>query len=238
MAPQSPRQPAERSWPENIVAQRELALFEEAASVTERYSAPELEGDLAPIHARAVNHRLDALYARLVAVEELERELMRASARSRNAPSDLPAPAARDGKRLDHVVPLLELPACEDLDKGPRTRRHRRVETMVTALLAHDSSIARGVVLNVSPFGAFIASSEPLEAGSTLKVSFSLSLERRISGRSVVRWVRPWHELQPDVLPGIGIEFLATSTGATEELTAFVREQLAAASAVPSQCPT
>ncbi|MEM6533173.1 MAG: PilZ domain-containing protein [Myxococcota bacterium] len=197
------------------LAQRESSLVEQARDFVRRYGAQSPKVEMTVMQARVVVQRLKALYSRVAAIEELELGLAQAKEKiHRITPLSVSVPENDDDE-------VLALPSRQELPH-PDYRRSRRIETLATATVTNETVNATGVVLNVSEHGVFIATLATLAPASQILVQFALSTRHRVSAEGIVRWVRPWNEKLPDVLPGVGIEILPDELEAKEALSKFV----------------
>ncbi|MEM6730812.1 MAG: PilZ domain-containing protein [Myxococcota bacterium] len=134
---------------------------------------------------------------------------------------EFPKPAGSDLEVAADPRPALALPSASELRQ--RFRQEPRIDTTASAMLTTPGVRVHGVALNVSPRGAFIATSATLNPGAEVTVDLVLGDHQRVSGRAVVRWVRPWNRNHPRILPGVGIELASTESEALETLSNFVR---------------
>ncbi|MEO1170447.1 MAG: PilZ domain-containing protein, partial [Myxococcota bacterium] len=160
--------------------------------------------------------RLQSLYSRVAAIEELELGLAQAKRKLNDiSPLTLSVPHNDD----DEAVAL---PSTRELPRR-ECRRSQRIETLATASVSTELNNANGVVLNISHHGVFIATLAPLEPASRTLIQFALSTRHQVTAEGIVRWVRPWNEKYPDVLPGVGIEILPDELEAKDVLADFIR---------------
>jgi uncharacterized protein (TIGR02266 family) len=99
-------------------------------------------------------------------------------------------------------------------DDGER-RRGPRNQLSISVKLEGHNRLLRGATENVSVGGMFIDTQEGFELGTLLNVSCALPGGRVVKADGLVTWIR---EAAPDVVPGIGVEFLAMSDEDREAL--------------------
>lgn len=218
---------AEHSVSDGELSSRELELLKQKVSFAD------FGDDAIPIQHRAMHYRLRALYARVFEFEETERGRRDPCGAGAHTSSTLPSTAAKRG-----VLNTTTRRGGQDPSDSRMLRRLPRVATMATALLGHDGCVSRGVILNVGPQGAFIATATPLQPGATIAVTFTLLGLAPVTGEAMVRWVRSYQPRHPDLFPGVGIELLATASDARAILADFVREEAKSVGAPTSPKPT
>lgn len=105
-------------------------------------------------------------------------------------------------------------------------RRSPRVELHVDVSIDGDTNFYAGCTENVSESGVFVATYLLRPVGTEIEVSFTLpDSEALLELTGVVRWIRDPHNLEGDVTPGMGIEFLALSDGDATRIQDFIRMQ-------------
>lgn len=107
----------------------------------------------------------------------------------------------------DFEDPEDKFPAVDVAGDEERRRRPRNQMSISVKLDGHNR-LLRGATENVSVGGMFIDTEDGFELGTMLSVSCALPGGRVIKADGLVTWIR---EVATDVVPGIGVEFLAMS---------------------------
>ena len=93
----------------------------------------------------------------------------------------------------------------------PRSRSYRvNVTVKVHLKYPNRDAFVERFSQNISRTGVFVRDPNPLAAGTMVDFDYRLSDDTQVlQGRGLVRWVRPPHEAhEPDLPPGMGIEFM------------------------------
>ena len=100
----------------------------------------------------------------------------------------------------------LQPPRGKPLPDHPgRTTRRMTMETDVG--FQSESHFYTGFTQDISEGGLFIATYDTKEIGSEMAVSFTLPDGHLVSCVGVVRWLREYNSMHPDVHPGMGVQF-------------------------------
>lgn len=91
--------------------------------------------------------------------------------------------------------------------------------------LSSDTNFFSGFSTDIAAGGLFIATLTVLEIGSTVTVKFTLPDRTEISATGEVRWARVLDERAPQVLPGMGIQFLDLSPKAKASIENFIAQR-------------
>lgn len=110
-------------------------------------------------------------------------------------------------------------------ERPPSNRRgSERLEVTWSVDCETDDTFLYANITNISEFGIFVRTNEPLEVGTRLTLKFSDpdGLEGYVlTGQ--VQWVNPVRLLADNPNPGMGIRFVALTREARERLVAMVR---------------
>jgi uncharacterized protein (TIGR02266 family) len=111
-------------------------------------------------------------------------------------------------------------------DQGrPDSRQHQRVDYEASIDVESDDSFFTGFVRNISNGGLFVAIGHAPQVGSKVVVRFQIpTFPEPLVAEAVVRWVRPFRAESPDVMPGMGVEFLALPPEAVKAIDAFIQK--------------
>lgn len=132
-----------------------------------------------------------------------EQESSRAAAR----PAARPAPA----------------PSFASASAAPKKGRERsRVKLQAAIDLRSDSNFFTGFSTNISEGGVFIATVEPVARGTQVDLDFTLPGGRPLHVSGVVRWSREVNDRNPDLMPGVGVQFAELPPEVASAITDFV----------------
>ena len=87
-------------------------------------------------------------------------------------------------------------------------RRTPRVELHADVDFYSDSNFYTGFSSDLSDGGIFVATCNFLAPGTEVEIAFTLPGNQRIEAKGIVRWHREYNERYPEILPGLGIEFV------------------------------
>lgn len=88
-------------------------------------------------------------------------------------------------------------------------RRAPRVDVNVEVGIDADTNFYVGFTENVSEGGLFVSTYQLRPVGTEVALTFTLpGSDHVVSVHGVVRWIRDPHNLEGDVSPGMGIEFV------------------------------
>lgn len=136
----------------------------------------------------------------------LEEELRAASAQI----------AALRARALTPATPEPMVAPRSDLRRSPRVQLYTEVE------LASELGGLRGLTGNVSDSGLFIASGSLPARGALIDVALQLPEVGWVEARAVVRWGRRFDSQRPEVVPGIGVEFVQLDEPSKLALQRFI----------------
>lgn len=132
--------------------------------------------------------------------------------RPTQAPAPPPPPAA---------VVHASMPSTKPVPKrqSPRVRMQAQVD------FESDDNFFNGFSANISDGGLFIATVNVLPLGTQVDVGFSLPTGDRVECKGVVRWVREVDDKNPDVFPGMGVQFLDLETRSANAIEQFIQQR-------------
>jgi uncharacterized protein (TIGR02266 family) len=108
---------------------------------------------------------------------------------------------------------------------GRMTPRSPRVRMQAVVDLLSDSNFFHGFSTNISEGGLFIATVELLPPGTEIDLHFSLPGGNKVEAKGVVRWTREVNGHNPDVFPGVGVQFTELPSDAATAIREFVSER-------------
>jgi Tfp pilus assembly protein PilZ len=114
-------------------------------------------------------------------------------------------------------------------DNPADKRKHPRISPLlIRTVFSHGfaETVHQGYVTNLSYDGAFLATSEVVPVGSTIRLHITLPWEvGRIDVEAKVVWKRTQQESTEDnPSPGLGLEFMTLETEATDKLKLYFKK--------------
>jgi len=107
---------------------------------------------------------------------------------------------------------------------GSEQREAIRVPLDVEIDIQSDSTFYAGFTGNISQGGLFVATHTPSKIGERVTVKFKLpNSAQELELVGVVRWLREHNPLQPDMYPGMGVQFVDPSPEAVKIIEEFIR---------------
>jgi uncharacterized protein (TIGR02266 family) len=189
------------AWPEPALqAERGQALEARAAAVAARAKLNSRLLAAAKAYSAAVAKPVGQLAKDAELLTSVERRV-REAAKAAAAPS--PAPAARPTKA--------------------ETRRAARVSLEAAIDLTSDANFFSGFSSDLSAGGVFVATTRQVPIGTEVDLSFSLPAGVHISARGKVRWTRDLDDANPDIFPGMGVQFTELAATAVEAIRDFIQ---------------
>ncbi|MDD5307187.1 MAG: PilZ domain-containing protein [Deltaproteobacteria bacterium] len=108
----------------------------------------------------------------------------------------------RQGGAPGSPASIIRGPVADD------ARRHeKRLAIEADIGFQSDTNFFTGFSEDISSGGLFIASYDLRPIGATMNINFTLPDGHLVSVTGVVRWIREYTELHPDMAPGMGVQF-------------------------------
>lgn len=128
-------------------------------------------------------------------------------------------------QRLREAASKPKAPAPKAVAPAPKpeTRRAERVSLEAAIDLTSDANFFSGFSADLSAGGVFVATTRQVPIGTEVDLSFSLPTGVRIAARGKVRWTREVNDANPDIFPGMGVQFTEVAAAAIEAIQAFIR---------------
>jgi uncharacterized protein (TIGR02266 family) len=132
---------------------------------------------------------------------------------------------ASSGTLPPGAVPVAKItpprPAGQTIPKrqSPRVRMQAQVD------FESDDNFFNGFSANISDGGVFVATVNVLPLGTQVDVGFTLPTGERIECKGVVRWVREVDDKQPDIFPGMGIQFVDLDPRGAKAIETFIQQR-------------
>jgi len=136
-------------------------------------------------------------------------------------PVQAPRPAPKPAAEV-RPIPLTQVQKPAPKAAERRAAPRAAIETEVT--MESDSNFYGGFTEDVSVGGLFIATHRCLPVGTPVDLRFTLG-SRRISSSGVVRWVREIDDKNPEMSPGVGVQFTSLPQEAQDEIARFVNRR-------------
>ncbi|XXF78235.1 TIGR02266 family protein [Myxococcaceae bacterium GXIMD 01537] len=131
--------------------------------------------------------------------------------------------AARAPKAAPRPAPAAPAPASGFASAAPkRSREQGRVKLKAAIDLRSDSNFFTGFATNVSEGGVFVATVEAVPRGTQVDLDFTLPGGRPLHVSGVVRWSREVSDRNPDLMPGIGVQFANLAPEVASAISEFV----------------
>lgn len=103
--------------------------------------------------------------------------------------------------------------------QSPRVRMQAQVD------FESDDNFFNGFSANISDGGVFVATVNVLPLGTSVDIGFTLPTGERIECKGVVRWVREIDDKQPDVFPGMGVQFVDLEERSAHAIESFIQQR-------------
>ena len=105
-------------------------------------------------------------------------------------------------------------------------RRAARIPIDVEIDIHSESNFFTGFAANISSGGLFVATHTPAKIGERVVVKFSLpNHPEAMEAEGMVRWIRDFNPLHPDIHPGMGLQFVDLSPDVQRETERFLDER-------------
>ena len=108
---------------------------------------------------------------------------------------------------------------------GRERREHKRINLEAEInFLGHDNFYT-GFSEDISNGGLFVATYQLKPTGTEVTIRFSLPDGTEIEANAVVRWLREPREMDGDVPPGMGLQFVDLHPDARHLIDEFIRQR-------------
>ncbi|MBN2803943.1 MAG: TIGR02266 family protein [Deltaproteobacteria bacterium] len=110
-------------------------------------------------------------------------------------------------------------------EAGWAERRYAKRQEVTTELnFQSESNFYMGFTADISAGGIFVVTWDTVPLGHHITLSFSLpGLKEQIKAEGVVRWVREHNPTDPDLWPGMGIQFDKIDPDAQKAIEHFIK---------------
>lgn len=166
---------------------------------------------------------------------QLKETLAEVARKAAQGPAAVPPPAPPPPEATE--PPLAKLPTRTRTQSGvgaktepampavappPARRVQPRVSMQAQVDLSSETNFFSGFSTNLSEGGLFVATVNMVPLGSEIDLSFSLPDGMVVKTTGTVKWTREVNDLQPEQMPGLGIQFNALDAAAAKAITQFV----------------
>lgn len=131
------------------------------------------------------------------------------------APAAAAGPKTATGQKTAPGKPVARPPAAPN-----RERRRVRMEASVD--LESETNFFTGFSTDISEGGLFVATVDLLPIGSEIDLRFTLPSGKSVDVHGVVRWRREVNDRQPEIFPGLGVQFRTLEPAAASAIQQFV----------------
>lgn len=105
-------------------------------------------------------------------------------------------------------------------------RVYERIEYDVEVTMESEDNFFTGFVKNISAGGLFIATHNLLDIGSKFKINLKIPEHgEKVNVDCEVRWIRPYNDRTPDIIPGMGVKFLNLDLIIKEKINQFITQK-------------
>jgi uncharacterized protein (TIGR02266 family) len=179
-----------------------------------------------PAHAAGVCEAMDHLRQTLALLQDVRSSepavLNAASTIARTLAILYPVSKAqeRQSEAPGSPASIIRGPVADD-----SRRQEKRLAIEADIGFQSDTNFFTGFSEDISSGGLFIASYDLRPLGSTMSVNFTLPDGYLISVIGVVRWIREYSELHPDMEPGMGVQFEGLSREDERAINRFLAQR-------------
>jgi uncharacterized protein (TIGR02266 family) len=124
---------------------------------------------------------------------------------------------AQAARKLDEPVPLGRLRTAKR--ETPRVRMQVKID------FGSENNFYSGFSMDISNGGVFIATVKLVPIGTPIDLFFRLPTGEGIEAQGVVRWVREVDDRRPEMMPGLGVQFVNLSDEARAAIEGFVHDR-------------
>ena len=179
-----------------------------------------------PAHVAGVCHAMDHLRATLQAMQDVGGEDPALTAATQTIAKTLALlyPVSKVQERQS--IQLDRPPSTIGAHLPPDARRGApRVAIEADIGFQSDSNFYTGYTEDISTGGLFVATFDARPIDSAVQINFTLPDGHLVSAPGIVRWVREYNELTPNVEPGMGVQFTALDAEDAAAINHFLAER-------------
>lgn len=124
-----------------------------------------------------------------------------------------------------NAVPVARMSAPMPPGQTVPKRQSPRVRMQAQVDFESDDNFFNGFSANISDGGVFVATVNLLPLGTQVDVGFTLPTGERVECKSVVRWVRDVDDKQPEIFPGMGLQFVDLDQRSAKAIETFIQQR-------------
>lgn len=132
---------------------------------------------------------------------------------------------ASSGTLAPGAVPVARITPPPPPGQTVPKRQSPRVRMQAQVDFESDDNFFNGFSANISDGGVFVATVNLLALGTNVDIGFSLPTGERIECKGVVRWVREIDDKQPEIFPGMGIQFVDLDPRGAKAIETFIQQR-------------
>jgi len=132
---------------------------------------------------------------------------------------------ARSAAVVTKPKAIVPAPSTAPTSTGHERRSTPRAPVHCEVTFESESNFYSGFSQDLSQGGVFLATFDLLPMGSTVEVALALPGGINVRAHGVVRWLRPQSDLNPQLWPGMGIEFVDLPPAAQAAIGGFVAQR-------------
>lgn len=186
-------------------------------------------------HIETLAAELDGFEARLELQEENLAEAAAAAAatpapvvlHAAPPPAPVAAPIPASPVVMERAREVGQQPPHANVVSLPHDNRRAaaRIELHAEIDLWSEDNFYTGFSQDLSETGIFITTVHVQPVGSEVALKFSLPGGARVEARAIVRWLREYSTMRPEVLPGMGLQFVEVSERGQATIHAFMAQR-------------
>jgi len=104
-------------------------------------------------------------------------------------------------------------------------RSHQRIRIEADIGVQSESNFFTGFTEDISRGGMFVATYDIRPVGSQVSLSFTLPSGHLVVAEGVVRWVREYNDANPEMYPGMGVQFTDLNTDDNRAIQQFFTQR-------------
>ncbi len=118
---------------------------------------------------------------------------------------------------------------ADTLIRAVETADHRRSSPRVALNaevdLSSDTNFFNGFSTDIAMGGLFVATLNAMPVGTEVALKFKMPNGKEIQANGEVRWLRAFDERCPEMLPGMGVQFVDLDNAARTAIAEFIAER-------------
>jgi uncharacterized protein (TIGR02266 family) len=130
--------------------------------------------------------------------------------------------AALKAQREREAAQARQEAAQRSTEQRPLGARATRVRMQATVDLRSDSNFFTGFSTNISEGGIFVATIQTVPRGTQVELEVTLPGDQPLKVSGVVRWTREANDKTPELMPGLGVQFINLAPHVAAAISDFV----------------